>query len=450
MPTGGFVGYAPLALASGNAGANSIFLTPITAPQNGVATAVLIHSVSAASGISFKALIYDGSHSVLLATSSAGTSLAAGYNRLPLTSNLNLVAGTTYYVGYVCNASLNVGVQTSSGPGAWFVSGGQSVASPANPLASGVSNAATILVALELDGTGVAGFGWGPDQSFGFVRSASNTIATSSSSANQGVRGIVTQVNGAGKFYAEVDIGGTINSGVGVGLASVNLGVTQGMPASATNPGYAGLLYSNGQRSGAATLAVMTYVSGDTIGIAYDCVNKLLWWNKNNGAWWGIAAAAGDPVAGTNGFSFNPSTWPMAIVGVTQTGTPAIFTLRDTVDRLRYAPPSGYSPWSAALATPPVDFAGNLGGISSYGKLSYGLKKYSRVAAFAPVFGADLTVPAGAALSGDLAPTVSFGANFGVVFGVSGDLVPAILFAADLDVSSGLSISAAILPLRSH
>ena len=80
------------------------------------------------------------------------------------------------------------------------------------------------------------------------------------------------------------------------------------------------------------------------------------------------------------------------------------------------------------------DLAGNLGGISSYGKLSYGLKEYSRVAAFAPTFASDVTVSAGVVFSGDLAPAVSFAADLGVVFGVSGDLAPAISFGADLDV----------------
>ena len=57
-------GYAPQLLLRGTQCANSMFRDADNRRQIGVATAVLIHSVSAASGISFKALIYDGSHSV--------------------------------------------------------------------------------------------------------------------------------------------------------------------------------------------------------------------------------------------------------------------------------------------------------------------------------------------------------------------------------------------------
>src|SRR4029077_9675706 len=94
--------------------------------------------------------------------------------------------------------------------------------------------------------------------------------------------------------------------------------------------------------------------------------------------------------------------------------------------------PSGFNAGLPGL--PPVDLAGNLGGVSSYGKLSYGLKKYSRVAAFVPTFAADFSVSPQVAFSGDLAPAVSFGADLGIAWGVSGDLAPAISFAADLNV----------------
>ena len=63
---------------------------------------------------------------------------------------------------------------------------------------------------------------------------------------------------------------------------------------------------------------------------------------------------------------------------------------------------------------PTVELAGNLGGISHYGTLKYGLGKYSRIPAFAPVFSADLTVVAPLNLSGDLAPTIVLAADLDV------------------------------------
>src|SRR4029077_10638745 len=107
--------------------------------------------------------------------------------------------------------------------------------------------------------------------------------------------------------------------------------------------------------------------------------------------------------------------------------------------------PTGFNAGLPGL--PPVDLAGNLGGVSSYGKLSYGLKKYSRVAAFAPTFAADFSVSPEVAFSGDLAPAVSFGANLGVVWGLSGDLAPAVSFSADaLDVVGFIDFSGVLAP----
>jgi hypothetical protein len=98
------------------------------------------------------------------------------------------------------------------------------------------------------------------------------------------------------------------------------------------------------------------------------------------------------------------------------------------------AVPSGFTAGWPSAGPNFVDLAGNLGGVSSYGKLSYGLKKYSRVAAFAPAFAADFSVSAGVVFSGDFAPAVAFGADLGIVWGVSGDFAPAISFDAVLDV----------------
>ena len=79
------------------------------------------------------------------------SSVVANYNRFPLTSNFSVVSGTTYYVGYVTSMR---GASASRRPvvfGGWYVPSGQSVASPANPLVGGASNAQTLMCALELD-----------------------------------------------------------------------------------------------------------------------------------------------------------------------------------------------------------------------------------------------------------------------------------------------------------
>jgi hypothetical protein len=351
MPTGGFVGYSPSSRGSGNAGAASIFLTPLIAQQNGSAVALLLDAPSATGGTTFKALIYDAAHSALLASSAQITAIAANYNRIALTAPLSLVAGTTYYVGYVCGASLPVSVQTSGGPTSWFASGGQSVASPANPLSAGATNAVALMLALELDGTGTQGFGFSVDQASGVALSTSNTVATyPGGTANRGARSLVTQVSGAGKWYAEVVVGGTLAGFPGIGIATANVGLTQG-PAAGLS--YAAYLLSSGITANGVTLG-LGYVAGDVIGIAYDAVNNRLWWNKNNGSWFGASSTAGNPAAGTGGATLAATQWPVSVTAATGSAAATVFTLRDTAGALQYTPPSGFSAWSAATYSPVV------------------------------------------------------------------------------------------------
>jgi hypothetical protein len=352
MPTGGFLGYAPFNVrTSANAGANSIFLTSFTAQQNGSAVALLLDAPSATASTTFKALVYDGAHSVLLASSAQITSIAANYNRIPLTAPLSLVAGTTYYVGYVCSTSLPVSISTSSGPISWFASGGQSVSTPANPLAAGVISANSLMAALELDGIGTQGFGFSGDQASGITLSASNTVATSPAIVAKGARSLVTQISGAGKWYAEVLVGGTIANTAWIGIATANWGVTQ----VSSNDFYCYCLLPTGtlQRPGATTALGLTYASGDVLGIAYDAGANLLWLNKNNGSWFGASSTAGNPATATGGAAVQSTQWPVTIIGSNgNTATATVLTLRDTAGALQYAPPSGFSSWSAAIYSP--------------------------------------------------------------------------------------------------
>ena len=345
MPTGGFLGYSPGVRGSGNAGANSIFLTALVAQQNGSAVALLIDAPSTTAVTTFKALIYDAAHSALLASSAQITAIAANYNRVPFVAPLSLVAGTTYYVGYVCSTSLPISLQLAGGPGSWFASGGQSVAAPANPLAAGGSNTNSLMLALELDGSSAAGFGYSLDQASGVTLLTSNTVATWASGVRRGARSVVTQASGAGKWYAEVVVGGTINNNVGVGLATADWGVTLGTVGQA----YVAWLLPSGTLQGTSggTAIGLTYVPGDVVGIAYDATANLVWFNKNGGSFFGASSTAGSPAAGTGGAAFQATQWPVAVVVSTgAVATAPVVTLRDTAGAQQYTPPSGFSAWS--------------------------------------------------------------------------------------------------------
>jgi hypothetical protein len=341
-PTGGFVGFNPSARTVFSA-ANSIFLTKVTAQQNGLVNAVLIDVPQAPIANNLRVLIYDSAHSVLLAQSAIiASGLVVGYNRLPLTSPLTIAPGD-YWIGYVSDAAVIVTIQIN-GATSWYASGGQSVITPANPLAAGVTSANGLMIALELDAGGALQYGFGTDRAANVALSGSNRIATVLSGSNQGARSVVTRYpSNGGKWYAEIDIGGTVASDTGVGLAVPTWGVTQGTG----NLAYFALLLTTGVLTTGTSLG-LSYGAGDTVGIAYDAVHNLVWWNKNNGAWFGASATAGDPVGGTGGLA-TETTWPETIAAAIATATLATFTLRDTIDALRYTVPTGYSPWSSYI-----------------------------------------------------------------------------------------------------
>jgi hypothetical protein len=354
MAVVGFLGNALGSRSGGSAGANSMFMTPLVAQQNGTAIAVLLDCNSATASTTLKAVVYDSAHSALLASSSITyTSTVAGYNRFALGTPLSIVAGTTYYVGYVCSTAMSVSIE-ASGPGAWFVSGGQSVTSPANPLVGGSSNSNSLMVALELDGTS-PGFGFSVDQASGVTLSSSNTIATCSAAFRRGARSIVTQLPGIGKWYAEILLGGpTLAAGAAVGIGSANWATTQ---ATDTSLSYLNWLRPDGvlRLFGSNNTTGLTYATGDVIGIAYDAVNHRLWFNKNNGSWFGADTTPGSPVSNTGGAIVQSAAWPITLSmtnGMSLTAT--IFTLRDRAGAQQYAPPSGFSAWSAAAGPGPA------------------------------------------------------------------------------------------------
>ena len=86
-----------------------------------------------------------------------------------------------------------------------------------------------------------------------------------------------------------------------------------------------------------------------------------------------------------------------------------------------------------------VDFSGNLGGISHYGRGAYGRGSYSRVWPFTPIFAADIDLVGTAYFFGDLSPSVTFAGAFGFDFLLGGDLAPQVTFAADLSVDVSLA-----------
>ena len=86
-----------------------------------------------------------------------------------------------------------------------------------------------------------------------------------------------------------------------------------------------------------------------------------------------------------------------------------------------------------------VDFIGNLGGVSHYGRLKYGRGHYSRIDAFAPVLAGDFDIVGQDFFNGDLAPNITFAGTLTFFDEMAGDLAPSVTFAADLSLDVDLA-----------
>ena len=86
-----------------------------------------------------------------------------------------------------------------------------------------------------------------------------------------------------------------------------------------------------------------------------------------------------------------------------------------------------------------VDFTGNLGSPSSYGRLSYGQKHYSRIDAFAPLFSADLDIVGQVFFNGDLRPVVSFSGALASDKALAGDLSLIVDFSGTVGLQADFS-----------
>lgn len=273
---------------------------------------------------------------------------------------------------------------------------------------------------------------WNPaDKSSVVALSGGNlTATTTTTGTGGGVRSLISQ--SSGKYYYEIQMTVWVSSSSGPGAANASATLTSmgNVPTNAALVYPSGAIWVNNANSGSSLGA---RAAGNIIGIALDLNNKQIWFRVAPAGNWNGSGTA-NPATNTGGISVSSIAAGSVFAAAAPWNVNEACVANFGDSAFSGAVPSGFT---AGFPAAPnyVDLAGNLGGVSSYGKLSYGLKKYSRVAAFAPIFAADFLVSAGVVFSGDFAPTVSFSADLGVVFGVSADLAPVISFGADaLDI----------------
>ena len=259
------------------------------------------------------------------------------------------------------------------------------------------------------------------------------TVATTTAPGWRSIRNTTSKA--AGKVYVEflvVASASNGNQGVGLGSAGVNIGSYLG-----ASPYSLGII--NGFTAASAgftanvAAASLTYAVNDVWALAVDFTAGFVWLAKNN-VW-----VVGNPAAGSSAFaSFAPATVGPLFAGLLFNSATEKWTLQSTAASQKYAPPSGFGAWDADVVNY-VDFAGNLGAASHYGRFHYGLGHYSRGGPLAPLFSSDLSILGFSAIDlvGGLTPTIVLAADLDVhvnLIELGGNLAPRITLGGSLSL----------------
>lgn len=278
---------------------------------------------------------------------------------------------------------------------------------------------------------------WNPSDLALTTLSGGNLTATSTGTTGY-VRSINNKLAGAGKFYWEIQTATINGTNTGMGFCPIALSSPSGATAAGMCVCYrSGNIYVAGANTG-STIGVFS--NTQTLSIALDLVAKLVWFRRApSGAWNATSGSTNNPATGVGGISVSSVLSSDACPLVTWGATSDVMVANFGGSGFVGAVPSGFT---AGWPPPPIELAGNLGGVSSYGNLKYGLKKYSRVSAFASVFSADLDVHVSLVdLAGGIAPQIALGGPLTVLSGdwaLSGSLLLSVVLGPSEFVSGPL------------
>ena len=223
------------------------------------------------------------------------------------------------------------------------------------------------------------------------------TVLTTYADAYTSIRNTVSKASG--KLYVEFSAGLTDpGDSPGWGFASSGADITKSLGRSDFSIGfYAGLNHAS---NGFVANYIISFgaATNDVWALAIDFDAGSIWLAKNN-----VWVNGSDPVAGTSPIgSFTPAMVGPLFPAMTLLGDAVAetWTLQATAANQKYAPPIGFTAWDAVVGPPPsfvdlagalvpattfaadltvvqgvhnyVDFSGNIGGVSLYGKGSYG------------------------------------------------------------------------------
>lgn len=280
----------------------------------------------------------------------------------------------------------------------------------------------------------------------GLTLSGGNLTITTTTGGPTSSHGSVGYLGNSGLLlYFEVTATTVVTAGntwgVGIGVTTDALTLYVGGSASSAGLYQNGRVYNNTLNSA----TYFTFTSGATIGVAVDFVHGKLWWTNNGSTWNNAAIGSQNPATNTGGysaFSINPFTGSFTIVPVfgNAGSSGAVATANFGATAFSYTPPTGFVSWNTGAAPPNyVDFAGNIGSVSLYGKGLYGARLYSSGGPFAPVFAGDFSIVGQQFFAGDLAPAITFNGSVGFDFSFIADLPPQVALSANLTLVTALS-----------
>lgn len=267
---------------------------------------------------------------------------------------------------------------------------------------------------------------WNPSDLSGMTLSGGNLVVTGT--ATGGVRAIDGQ--SSGKYYFECTWNTIATNFINTGLALSTAPLTTQNTANVRVYRVNGDIVLNGTDSGISINSGNPLANNSLVCCAVDIGGQLVWFRLGAaGAWNGSGTA--NPATGTGGFSISAlsgSLYPLMYGGnldkVTANFGGGAFT---------GVVPSGFTAgWTTSAPPNYVDFSGNIGAVSLYGKALYGAALYSRGGAFIPALSAILDLVGQVVLAGNLTPSVTFGASLSVDHFLAGNLAPVVTFSGGI------------------
>lgn len=174
---------------------------------------------------------------------------------------------------------------------------------------------------------------------YGVINVLSNGRANAVATVTSGTGTVGVSTVTTSNAYAELVIGATLSGSSRIGLASSNsLDFTTLLGVNANGIGYNadGTVKINN----ANVATIMTYTTGDRIGVAINPILQLIWFRKNGGLWNNSGAA--DPATNTGGIAYSTVTQGTFLLAWGGSATASV-TLKALSSQWVDAAPSGYA-----------------------------------------------------------------------------------------------------------